>query len=80
MRRPLSKLGRVQVKRLALASDKRFTTETVFAHLAGGTHLATVETVQSFLQTAGVVADELEIEKLVHWYNSIRPEGLEHSE
>lgn len=42
--------------------------------------MATVESLARVLKSASVEADELEIEKLVDWYNSVRPDGLEHSE
>ena len=52
----------------------------MFNYLAEGKHVATVESLVRVLKSASVEADELEIEKLVDWYNSVRPDGLEHSE
>lgn len=63
-----------------MARDRRFVTEVIFEHMAGGEHVATVESIEKFLKSSGVEADILEIERLVHWYCGVRPDAWEHSE
>lgn len=66
--------------RLALAKDRRFTTESVFATVSQGRHVISLESLHDFFSKNGIVADLLETERLLHWYKGVRADCLEHSE
>lgn len=66
--------------RMALAKDRRFSTQSVFDEISGGQHSINLEQLQKFFSANDITADSLEIERVVHWYKSIRPDCWEHAE